>query len=400
MRVGVRVSMEGIMPFVKRRNRAVPDGPGVSGPVRLCRRSADLSSVRSADVVVLDSTDLEADTAQALVERGVAAVLNVSSSSTGRFPNLGPQVLAAAGIPLVDRLGEGLWQTLRSGDRVRVDGGAVHLGETVVATGVEMTPTRVRDQLDEGSSGLSSQLDSIVTNAADTLRRDRALLLEGAGIPDVSTEIKNRPVVVVTDGPDAAADLKSVRSFIHDKDPVLVGVGAGADLLVDAGFRPHLVVGRGDDLSAKAIDRCGEVVLVSAAGRLERPERFERHGRQPVVFTATGTPANLALLLVDQFEAAVIVQVGGASRLVDLVDGDSGDAAGTFIARLRAGSRVVDAHAVAWFARQRLSWFTPLLLLLAGAVAVVAAIATTPLGHEWLAPVTDRLSSWTEGLVS
>ena len=387
------------MPILKRKHRALPEGPGVVGPARLCRHGADLSSVRSGDVVVVDVTDLGADTAQVLVEKGVAAVLNVSSSSTGRYPNLGPQVLAGAGVPLVDRVGESVWQSLRSGDVVRVDGGAVHLGDTTVATGVEMTESRVRDQLDEASSGLSSQLDSIVTNAADTLRRDRAMLLEGAGIPAVSTAIKDRPVVVVTDGPDAAKDLKSIRSFVRDHDPVLIGVGAGAELLISAGLRPHLLVGRGDDFSGRMIERSGEVVIVSSSGRLDRPEQFEAHGRQPVIFTATGTPENLAVLLADQNEAAVIVLVGGPTRLVDLVDGDTADAAGTFIARLRAGSRVVDAQAVSWFARQRLSWVTPLLLLVAGIVAVVAAVATTPLGHEWLAPVADRVSSWTEGLL-
>ncbi len=388
------------MPILKRRNRDLPEGPGVIGPVRLCRTKADLSAVRVGDVVVLDVTDLETEAAQTLVERGVAAVVNVSTSSSGRYPNLGPQVLAGAGVPLIDRVGEGVWQALRSGDVVRIDEGVVHLGENTVATGVEMTSARVRDQLDEASTGLSSQLDSIVTNAADTLRRDRAMLLEGAGIPAVSAPIKDRPVVIVSDGPQAAADLKSIRPFIHDHDPVLIGVGAGADLILGMGLRPHVLVGRGDDLSAQMLERSGEVVIVSASGRLDRPELFEAHGHQPIVFTADGAPENLAVVLADQHDASVIVQVGRPSRLVDIVDDDTADAAGTFIARLRAGSRVVDAQAVAWFTRQRLSWFTPLLLLLAGIVAVVAAVATTPLGHEWIAPVTDRASSWIEGLFS
>ena len=388
------------MPILKRRKNVVPEGPGVVGPARLCRRLEDLNSVRVGDVVVVDVVDLEAETAQGLVDHQVAAVLNVSSSSSGRYPNLGPQVLADAGVMLVDRVGEAVWQSLRSGDVVRVHDGTVFSGESTIATGVEMTPARVRDQLDEASSGLTNQLDAIVANAANTLRRDRAMLLEGAGIPAVATEIKDRPVVVVSDGPDAAADLKSIRAFIRDHEPVLIGVGEGAELLIAAGLRPHLVFGRGDDLSGRMIERSGEVVIVSASGRLDRPEQFEAHGRQPVVFTASGTPENLAVLLADQNEAAVIVQVGSPSRLVDVVDGDTADAAGTFIARLRAGSRVVDAQAVAWFARQRLSWLTPLLLLLAGVVAVTVAVATTPLGHDWLAPVADRVTSWIEGLVS
>lgn len=392
--------MEGIMPILKRRNSPVPDGPGVIGPARLARRTEDLSAVRSGDVVVLDVVDLSAESAQSLVERGVAAVVNVSVSSSGRFPNLGPRLLVESGVLLVDRVGEAVWQSLRSGEVVRVHEGAVFRGETPIVTGVEMTPTRVHEQLDEASSGLTNQLDSIVANAADTLRRDRAMLLEGAGIPAVTTAIKGRPTVVVSDGPEARADLKAIRSFIREHDPVLIGVGAGADLLLELGLRPNLLVGRGDDLSARAIERSGEVVIVSRAGRLDRPEQFEAHGLQPIVFTAPGAPENLAVLLADQNDAAVIVQVGAPSRLVDVVDGDTADAAGTFIARLRAGSRVVDAQAVSWFARQRLSWFTPLLLLLAGVVAVVAAVATTPLGHEWISPVTDSVTSWIEGLVS
>lgn len=388
------------MPILKRRHAHVPEGPGVIGPVRLCRRADDLETVRRGDVVVIDVGDLEAEVARSLADRGVGAVLNVSSSSSGRYPNLGPQVLAGAGVVLVDGVGAAVWQTLRSGDLVRVFEGSVFLGDAVIATGVEMTVERVRDQLDEASSGLSNQLDSIVANAADTLRRDRAMLLEGAGLPAITTAVKERPVVLVLDSEDAAAELKSIRAFIHDHDPVTVGVGAGADLLIKAGFRPDLVVGRADEISQRAVERSREVVLVSPSGRLDRPERFEAHGRQPVLVASSAAPENLALLLADHQEAAVVVQVGGATRLVDLVDTDTADAAGTFIARLRAGSRVVDAHAVAWFARQRLSWIAPLLLLLAGAIAVAAAIATTPVGHDWFAPVTDRLSDWTEGLRS
>ncbi len=386
------------MPILKRNNRQQPSGPGIVGPVRLCKSPRDLSAIRAGDIAVIEEVDLETEQARELVDRGVAAVLNVVNSSTGRFPNLGPQVLLDAEVELVDAAGETLWQTLRSGDVVRVDQGAVYLDDKLVATGIPMTQSGVQVQLSQASSGLSSQLDSIVTNAADTLRRDRAMLLEGAGIPAISTKISNRPVVLVHASDGAAAELKSIRRFIHDNDPVLVAGGAGAELLVKAGLRPHLVVDHADELSERVIDRARELVVVSASGRLETPERFERHGRQPVLFTASGAPENLALLLVDQAEAAVIIQVGGATRLLEIIEANPADAAGTFITRLRAGSRVVDARNVDWFARQRLSWFTPILLLLAGVVALGAAVSTTAVGHEYVEPLLKQTSTWIEGI--
>ena len=262
------------MPILKRRKNPTPDGPGVSGPVRLCRTNDELSVVRTGDIVVIDIADLEADQARLLVARKVSAVVNVSASTSGRFPNLGPQVLAEASIPLVDRVGESLWQSVRSGDRVRVYQGQVFVGDQVVATGTEMTARLVRDQLDEASSGLSSRLDSIVTNAADTLRRDRAMLLEGAGIPNVATKIADRPVVIVYGGKGAAGELKSIRRFIADNDPVLVAVAAGAELLLNAGLRPNLVVDRADQLNERIIERARELVVVSPDGRLADPAPF------------------------------------------------------------------------------------------------------------------------------
>lgn len=391
------------MSFFTRKRRITSDGPGIIGPVRLARSVDDLSAVRAGDVVLIQVEDLEPDTAAVLVERQVAAVLNVSRSSSGRYPNLGPQTLLDGGILLVDEVGEGLWSTLRNGDRIRVDGATIHVGDDVVATGVEMTAERVRDAMDAASSGLATQLDSVVANASDQLRRERTLLLEGAKVPDLADLIDGRAVVVVVDGFDAESDLALIGHFLRDHDPVLIGVGAGADLLMVKGYRPRIVIGRADEISSAAIGKSDEVVVVSAAGRLDQPERFEKGGRQPLLFNSGGNSEDLALLLADTNGADLIVQVGAPPRLVDHLDRATTDIAGAFIARLRAGAKVVDAKAVKYFERQRIGWFAPTLLLLAGIVAVFAALAVTPVGQDWLAPVLDPLRSavtWIEGLFS
>ena len=45
------------------------------------------------DIVVLDVLDLDRITADALVDADIAAVINASPSISGRYPNLGPEVL-------------------------------------------------------------------------------------------------------------------------------------------------------------------------------------------------------------------------------------------------------------------------------------------------------------------
>ena len=80
------------------RQRSAPALPGLSGTARVDRRTVHLlSRVRPGDLAVVDHQDMDRSTAQALVDAGVGAVLNASPMISGRYPNHGPEVLAAAG---------------------------------------------------------------------------------------------------------------------------------------------------------------------------------------------------------------------------------------------------------------------------------------------------------------
>lgn len=391
------------MALLKRKRAAEVDAPGVAGPARLAREASDFAGVRAGDIVVIAISDLEAPDAQVLVDREVAAVINAAPSSTGRYPNLGPQLLASAGVALVDDVGEGVFARLRSGERLRIDGAAIYRGEELIATGVEMTGERISAGLTQASTELSNRLDSVTANASDQLRRERAMLFEGARIPRLQQSARGRAAVVVSDAFDVEADLKGLRGFIRDNDPLLIGVGKGADVIVGLGLIPHILIGTDEELTTSAIARAREVVVVSPSGRIARPERFEQHGVPATVFAANGASQDLAILLADQHDASVIVLAGAPPTLVALLERDTADVGSAFVARLKAGTKVVDAKAVRFFAVQRLSWLVPVLLLLAGIVAVLAAVATTPAGMSWWADLRDLTgggTAWIEGLFS
>src|SRR5687768_6828218 len=90
--------------------------PGVHGTARVDRRIATLlPRLRPGDVAVLDVLDLDKAVAQSLVEARVAAVVDASDLISGRYPNLGPEVLAAAGILLVDRIGADAMAAVKDG---------------------------------------------------------------------------------------------------------------------------------------------------------------------------------------------------------------------------------------------------------------------------------------------
>ena len=90
------------------RQPAVAGLPGVTGTVRLDRRTTSLvRRLKPGDVAVVDHLDLDRATAQSLVDCGVVAVVNAVPFISGRYPNLGPELLARSGVVMIDDVGPG-----------------------------------------------------------------------------------------------------------------------------------------------------------------------------------------------------------------------------------------------------------------------------------------------------
>src|SRR4051795_8955993 len=110
-----------------RRGRALQAGPGVAGTVRLDRRTKNLTKrLRPGDIAVIDHVDIDRVSADSLVAARVGAVVNAAPSISGRYPNLGPEILTAAGIPLVDGVGKDVFAGLKEGAQVRVEGNTLY----------------------------------------------------------------------------------------------------------------------------------------------------------------------------------------------------------------------------------------------------------------------------------
>ena len=377
-----------------RRARTEPPLPGVHGTARVDPAAARLAGrARPGDIAVIEHLDLDAGTARLLVAAGVAGVVNAAPSISGRYPNLGPQVLVEAGIPVLDRAGAEVMRLVGDGDRLRMDGDTLYRGDTPVAKGQVLDRPALHGQMEQARAGLTHQLEALANNTVEHVRRERDLLLEGEGFPALETEIAGRPVLVVSTGHGCREDLRRLRHWIRDVHPVMVGVDEGADALLAAGLRPHLVVGNPELVVEQALVGGPEVVVrVDRGTRVELPgqapglDRADALGARTVVFPVTGSAEDAALLLVHANKPTLIVGVGTSVVLADFVDRSRADMAGTFLTRLTVGSRLVDPATVAQLHRRRArTWplWLLLLVLVGGLVAaVVLAGDTTPVG-EW-----------------
>src|SRR3954447_12121005 len=385
-----------------RKRTTVPEAGVVAGPARVDPRTKGLTKrLRPGDVAVIDHLDLDRVSAEALVACQPAAVLNSARSTSGRYPNLGPEILVAAGIPLIDDLGADV-MAVTEGHRIRIVDGAVYDGDTLVAEGVLQTATTVEAAMEEARAGLSVQLESFAANTMDYLRRERDLLLDGVGVPDIRTKIDGRQVLIVVRGYHYKEDLATLRPYIVEYRPVLIGVDGGADAILEAGWTPHLIVGDMDSVSDRALT-CGAEVVVHAYrdGRAPGIVRVEQLGVPYVVFPATGTSEDVAMLLADDKGAELIVAVGTHATLVEFLDKGRSGMASTFLTRLRVGGKLVDAKGVSRLYRNRISNLQLTFLVLAGLLALGVALASTAAGQTLIGLFgarVDDITSWAGGL--
>lgn len=385
-----------------RRNRT--DAlPGIVGAVRVDRRTKDLAKrLRPGDIAVIDHADLDRASAESIVQSKPAVVVNASQSCTASYPNLGPGIIADAGIPLIDNVGETLFIGLKDGERLRVDGATLYRDSMPIGEGELLDRARVDELMVLAKEGLTTQLDAFTANTSEYLRREHDLLLEGAGFPDVKTRFEKRHTVVVTRAYDYRQDLAMLKSYIREYDPILIGVEDGADALVEAGYQPDMIVGDMQTVSEETL-KLGAELVVHANGKLAGTSRLERLGLGSIRFDGAGTDEDAAMLLADAKNTDLIVAVGTHGSLPEFLDRGQAAMSSTFLTRMRVGPKLMDARGVGRLHHTRIRMWQLMLLLVAGLIAVAVSIGATPQGSEWVDALQgrwDELVNWMQGLIS
>ncbi len=381
----------------RRRQGAVATESGTSGPARVDARTKNLTKrLRPGDVAVIDHEDIDRVSAEALVACRPVAVLNAARSTSGRYPNLGPEIIVEAGIHLVDDLGSAV-MSLKDGQHLVVDGGEVRSGGTLLAAGEVQDPESVAAAMTAARDGLSTQLEAFAANTMDYVQREKDVLLDGIGSPDIRTRFEGRHALVVVRGYHYKEDLAILRSYIRDYRPLLVGVDGGADAIIEAGYSPDMIVGDMDSVSDSAL-RSGAEIVVHAYrdGRAPGRRRVEDLGVEHVAFPATGTSEDVAMLIADDLGAELIVAVGTHNTLVEFLDKGRSGMASTYLTRLRVGSKLIDAKGVSQLYRTRISSWQLALLALAGLLALFVALAATNVGQT----IFGLSGAWWDDLVN
>jgi uncharacterized membrane-anchored protein len=364
-----------------------------TGPARLDRRTKNLvRRLRSDDIAIIDHTDLDRVSAEELVESGVRVVVNVAESQSGRFPNPGPLTLVRGGVRLIEVPDADLFQAVHEGELLTVRGAGVYRNGTCLATGRVLEAPELERTLADQRSRVTEALEAFADNTMRYLREEGKLLAEGIEFPQLSTRFRDRHALVVARGPGYKRDLRMVKPYVRDFKPVLIAVDGGADALIEAGYKPDVIVGDMDSVSDDAL-ACGAEVVVHAyrEGWAPGAERAERLGVPYHVVPVTGISEDVALLLAYEKGAALIVAVGTHFNLIEFLERNRAGMSSTFITRLKVGEILIDAKGVSRLASRQVGIWPLVLFTLAGLAAIGVAIAVSPTLRHVFEYLSERL---------
>jgi uncharacterized membrane-anchored protein len=374
--------------------------PGVlRGPARIDSRTKNLvGRLQAGDIAVIDHEDIDRVAAEGLLQHKPVAVVNASRSTTGRYPNVGPLLLVSAGVPLLDDCGPAVME-LSDGAMVEIEDDRLFCddgdGRTELAKGRRHTLESVEKALDHAKQGIALEIERFAENTIGYIREERDVLIEAARLPDVQTDFHGRHVLVVVRGYDYKDDLRALRSYIREMRPLLVAVDGGADALLEFGLKPEMIIGDMDSVTTEAM-LCGAELVVHAypGGVAPGLERLDALGLPCVLYEASGTSEDIAMLLAFERGAELIVAVGTHANLIEFLDKGRRGMASTFLTRLRVGPILVDAKGVSRLYRGRVRRSDLWLLVLAALATMGIVVALSDplrltLGAYWI-----ELENW------
>ena len=367
-----------------------------TGNARLDKRTKRLvRRLGPDDIAIIDHRDLDRVSAEELLATNVRVVINIAPSMSGRFPNAGPLELVRGGVRLIDVNGDSdLFEEVRDGESLVVRGSSLFRNGSRLAAGRTLTEADIETELAEQRGRVTEALESFAENTLRHLRDEAKLLSEGVRLPQVQTRFRDRHALVVARGPGMKRDLHIVKPYIRDFKPVLVGVDGGADALLKAGYKPHVIVGDMDSVSDKALQSGAELIVHAYPdGRAPGRERIDRLGLPSSVLPSPGISEDVAILLAHEKGAELIVAVGTHFNLLEFLERNREGMSSTFFTRLKVGDKLVDARGVSSLFRGRAGLGPMFLFVFGGLGALVAAVAVSSDLQRFIELLAQRVQS-------
>lgn len=352
----------------------------IKGRVKIDRKTKDLvKRLKPGDIPVILHEDIDEVAAYSLLEKKVKVVVNCAKSFTGSFPALGAKILLNNNVILIDNLGEEIFNQIKEGDVIEIQDEVVSLNGKYLCKANYLNKTEFETFYQQSFKKMEDLLEDFIQNTLEYAKKEKGFILGRFEMPEITTKIAGKHVLVVTRGSSFKKDIKAIKNYILEVKPVIIAVDGAADALIEERIKPNIILGDMDSVSEKSLFMCDEIVVHSYVnGYAPGLKRIESLGLKAKIISCPGTSEDVALLFAYEKGAELIVSVGSHISMLDFLEKGRKGMSSTFLVRLKIGSKLVDARGVSKLYSERINLRYLGILLLSALIPIVAILMGTP----------------------
>jgi uncharacterized membrane-anchored protein len=298
-------------------------------------------------IAVINHLDLDETAAESLIASGTAGIVNASQTMSGAYPSRGSLMLLSAQIPIYE-ISPSAFALFENGMMAEIYEDTIRMGRYSVPC--RAFETRNWLQLYQSAQqNVNQLLEQFIENTLQYADAEKSLIMQKLELPPVAHEIAGRHALIVARGSGCRQDLAAISDYIRARHPVAIAVDGGADLLLEQGIVPRIIIGDMDSVSSQALG-CGAELIVHAYPDGTAPGMARLAGleldKTVHVIAAIGTSEDVAMRLADQAKAERIVAVGTRSNMIDFLEKGRKGMGSTLLTRLSLGEKLIDIKGI------------------------------------------------------
>jgi uncharacterized membrane-anchored protein len=317
----------------------------IEGRIKTGKRTKDLIKyLDKKDIALLSHDDIDELAAVSIIDTGVKVVINTGESMTGRYESKGAALLLSNGVKLFDISLP--FKMFNDGDHIILkDTGDIIINNHHYYTNVcrIVNEDYVNKQMERSRINKSIELKAFIENTLMYAQNEKDMIVLNCRYPRINTDLENKHVLVVVRGAGCENDLAALSNYISYYKPVIIGVDGGADILLNNGYTPDILIGDMDSVSDIGIYKSKEIILHAYAdGTCPCIERIDKMNVKYKILPMPGTSEDVALLLAYDLGAEQMVLLGGHTSMHDFLEKGRNGMGSTLLTRIKISHKLID----------------------------------------------------------
>lgn len=307
------------------------------------KTKALIKYLNSNDIAVLNHNDIDELAAYALINSGISIILNTGLCMTGKYNSKGTSILIKNGIKLYEV--KVSYELFNDGDYVCIRDKDLIINKYNIFTNActNVNEAYVRKYTELSNTNANKELINFINNTLSYANEEKDKILFETSYPNINIKIKGRDVLIVVRGSFCESDLMALKSYIEFYKPVIIGVDGGADLLINNGYVPDILIGDMDSVSDLGIYRSKEIILHAYKnGYCPCKDRVDKMNVKYKILSMLGTSEDIAMLMAYDMGAEQIVLLGGHKCMYDFMEKGRKGMGSTLLTRIKIGEKLID----------------------------------------------------------